>query len=365
MLRLSPTMSLYLGRQFAIGFAIAIGVLSVLIFLVDLVELARRAAGSDQAGFRVVLEMGILHLPYLVQRIVPYAVLIGVMLSLSRLTRKQELVVMRGAGVSVWQFLAPAIGLALAMGMILVAVINPLASSMLSRYEQIDAKYIRQQAASLAVSTSGLWLRQVEGEDEAVIHALALSQPGLVLKGVTIFRYAGRDRFVERIDADSASLEQGEWQLRQALITSPDHPPERRARHSFPTRLTISQIQDSFASPETLSFWELPNFIRLLDRAGFSSLKHRVHWLSELVSPLLLCGMVLIAAGFSLRLTRRGGTGWLMSAGVAVGFSIYVFSDIVRALGLSSNLPVLLAGWAPAVASALFGLALLLYSAES
>ena len=35
--------------------------------------------------------------------------------------------------------------------------------------------------------------------------------------------------------------------------------------------LTTGQIQDSFASPMTLSFWQLPSFIHTLEKAGFSA----------------------------------------------------------------------------------------------
>src|SRR3546814_3755319 len=61
----------------------------------------------------------------------------------------------------------------------------------------------------------------------------------------------------------------------------------------------------SFASPEAMSFWELPEFIATLEAAGFSGHRHRLHYYTLLVYPLLLCSMVLIAAVFTLRVNRR------------------------------------------------------------
>ena len=71
--------------------------------------------------------------------------------------------------------------------------------------------------------------------------------------------------------------------------------------------------------------------------------------------------MVLIAAAFSLRLTRRGGTALLVAGGVAAGFLFYLMTDIVLALGLSGSVPATLAAWAPAGISTLLGLALLFH----
>ena len=125
--------------------------------------------------------------------------------------------------------------------------------------------------------------------------------------------------------------------------------------------MTINQIQESFAPPETMSFWNLPGFIKTLEAAGFSAIKHRIHWHSILAIPMLLCAMVLIAATFSLRLTRRGGTGLLVVGGLFAGFFLFFMTDVVLALGMSGSIPVILAAWAPAGVFTLLGLAMLLH----
>ena len=76
---------------------------------------------------------------------------------------------------------------------------------------------------------------------------------------------------------------------------------------------------------------------------------------------MLLCAMVLIAATFSLRLTRRGGTGLLVVGGLFAGFFLFFMTDVVLALGMSGSIPVILAAWAPAGVFTLLGLAMLLH----
>lgn len=360
-MRLSATLFWYLARQVGAGIALAFFTLSFLIFLVDVVELSRRGAGEDDAGFTVILKMALLHLPYLAQQIVPYAVMLGTMLSLARLNRSSELVIARSAGASNWQLLMPGVLVAFGIGVVAVAAFNPFASALLSRYEQIDNSVLRGEVSKLAVSSSGLWLRQADDFGEAVIHARRITATEIKLHDVIIFKFEGKDKFVERIDADTAELRDGYWQLSDVLITGPDKIAEHQETHRFDTELTVERIEESFASPETLSFWQMPAFVALLERAGFSSLKHRVHWHKVLASPFLLAGMVLIGATFSLRLTRRSGTGMLIGVGVVAGFVLYVFSDVILALGLSAKLPAEISAWAPAMVSLLIGSGLLLY----
>ncbi len=365
-MRLSTTLSIYIGREFLIGIGVALFALGALIFMFDFVELSRRAASKPTATMAVVLQLALLHLPYMIQRVIPYAFLIGVMLVLARLTRTSELVVTRASGTSVWQILFPGIVLSVIVGAFVATVFNPLAASLLWRYEQLEARYIEGRVSSLAVSSSGLWLRQADDYGESVIHAQRITEPELTLHEVVIFRYQGKDEFVQRLDAATAQLKTGYWLLRDVLSTGPDHMAQRHEQHRFATELTISQIQENFASPETLSFWEIPNFVALLERAGFSSLKHRVYWHSVFAGPALLSGMVLIGAAFSLRLSaRNSGAGWLIALGIVAGLLVYVFSDVVLALGIAANIPAPLAGWAPGVMAVLLGGAMLLHIEDS
>jgi len=129
----------------------------------------------------------------------------------------------------------------------------------------------------------------------------------------------------------------------------------------LPTDLTETKIVESFASPETVSFWELPGFIEVLEKTGFSAQRHRLHLNSLLAEPLLLCAMILIAAVFSLRHTRRSGVFMAVAGGVLVGFVLFLASKFVLAVASSGAVPVALAAWTPALATTLVGLATLLH----
>lgn len=360
-MRLSTTLSLYLGRQFLYGILLAFLVMGALVFLADLVEHLRRAADKQEATLGIIVAMSVLQLPTLAQKLLPFAALFGGIWTCSRLTRTHELMVVRASGVSVWQFLAPPLVIALLLGGFVVTVFNPLSSAMVGRYDQMVKKYLEDRPHLLEVSSTGLWLINAEGDKHTVVHARGVSAQGTELSGVIFFLYQGRDRFVGRIDAARARLGAGYWALDDVLMTAPDTPARRFRHYRLPTNLTLERIQESFASPETMSFWSLPGFIKTLEAAGFSAVRHRLHWHAILTIPVLLCAMVLLAAAFSLRLTRAGNTGWLIAAGVATAFLLYFVSDLTYAMGLAGKLPVVLAAWTPAVATLILGLAMLFY----
>jgi lipopolysaccharide export system permease protein len=129
----------------------------------------------------------------------------------------------------------------------------------------------------------------------------------------------------------------------------------------LPTALILTKLQDSFASPETISFWELPEFIKTLNSSGFSALRHSLYFYSLLMQPIFFCSMVLIGAAFSLRSPRTGMALRLMIIGGIVGFSIYFFGDLISALGAAGILPTLISALVPVTVSMLIGIMLILH----
>lgn len=362
-MRVSPTLFAYTSRQFLFSFATIFVIFLALILMFDVVELLRRSATRPQITISMVLEMALLKLPSMGQQSFPFAVLCGAMLVFWRMTRSHELVVTRGAGVSAWQFLLPVLVVTLLLGVAKVAVTNPLAAAMLSRYERLEAILLKDRKSSLALSDSGLWLRQAGTAGQLVLRARSMLQQGadVEMREVIVFMYEGSDRFVGRIDAERARLEDGFWHLHDAWVYVPEQAPQFETEYWLETDLTQEKIQDSFAPPGTMSFWALPDFIDTLEDAGFSAVRHRLHWHSLLAAPLLMCAMILIAATFTLRHARRGGTSLVIACGVLTGFMLYFFSDIVFALGLSGSIPVTLAAWTPSGVATLLGLAMLLH----
>ena len=212
------------------------------------------------------------------------------------------------------------------------------------------------------LSNAGLWLRQSDSDGgPIIIHGNKRNAQQLLLERVTVFFLNRQSEFTARVEARSARLQDGSWLIEDCHRFRPGEPPDSFPELRLPTSLTSSKIEESLASPDTMSFWELPGFISLLEQSGFSAQRHRLHFNVLLARPLLFCAMVLVAATFSLRMQRRGGAGMLLVSGVAAGFLLYFLSDIVFALGLSAKIPVLLAAWTPAGVSMIFGASMLLH----
>lgn len=363
----ATTLTLYIARVFAESLAGMLAALTGLISLFDFIELLRRSASRPDATFSIVAAIAALRLPWIAMQILPFAVLLGGILAFWKLTRSSELVVARASGVSAWQFLAGPFLVAVLAGAFATAAVSPVSAVMRARAEAMDNTYLRVGGGPLALNGGQLWLRQADStldpQGVAILHARAVSLKGGVLAGqdVSIFRLDGNDRLLERVEASRATLGHGAWELANARTITPGHLPSAAREMELPTNMTVARVQESFAPPDTLSVWALPGFIALLDRAGFSSIRHRLQFQTLLALPLLAGTMTLLAAGFSMRPARRGGVARMIGSGVAAGFALYLVSKIAEEFGQSGALPAMLAAWAPALSGLMLSVALLLH----
>lgn len=360
-MNLSWTLSRYLGRQFFSVVLITFALFMSLIFIIELVELLRRGSDKPDVTFDLLISMALMEVPRIGSRTLPFAVLFGGMAAFLRLSRNNELVAARAAGVSVWQFITPALVVAFTVGAFIITVYNPVAATLAMRFSQLEAKYLEQQTSFVTVSSNGLWLRQADSTGQSVVHALKTDGAGLNLESVTIYLYGATDRFLGRIDAARASLRPGHWELSDVWLLMENDQPRHYESYQQETSLTEKQVEESFAREETISFWELPQFIATAEAAGFSARRYNIYFHQLLATPAMLATMVVVAAIFSMRVTRMGGTLTMVLGGVVAGFLVYFLGNLSIALGLSGILPAALAAWAPSIVVTLLGLAVLFH----
>lgn len=357
---LPRTLNLYIARAYLLNLLFMLGGLLGIIYIFDTVELVRRASKYEEVPLALVMQMGLLKLPDVGQVLLPFAVLFSAMFTFWQLNRRSELVVMRSAGFSVWQFLAPVIAVGVMAGIFYLSILNPLGAAMLSRYERLNDTYLTRSSSSVTVLREGIWLRQADADGYKIIRAGRINLAEWVLQDITVFFLGPNDDFRQRIDAPRARLTQGAWEFEDAVLNKAGAQVERHPLMSIPTTLTAQEIEESFASARTVSFWMLPGFIKTMEDTGFDATGLRIHFQTLMAMPLMFAAMILLAAAVSLRPPRFRGALLMVIAGIAMGFVVFFTSSFLQALGSSHQIPVMPASWAPAVVAFLFGVGIIM-----
>ncbi|MDI2090623.1 LPS export ABC transporter permease LptG [Commensalibacter oyaizuii] len=366
---IAKTISVYIAKQFTFASISMILALTGIVSLFDFIDLLRRVATRPHVSTGVATSIALYHIPNFCMQILPFGVLLGGIICFWRLTRSSELIVTRAAGISAWQFLMAPVVCAFSIGLLSIMIISPISSNFYRQAEILDQTYLRSNGGKLTnLSEGALWIRQSDKElgrkGVAILHAQSVKVENKVLhlKGISIFRLDDSDHLLVRIESSSGYLDHDHfWVLKDAQSIKPDKLPVSLGTIKLPTNLSLSNIQESFSSPDTLSFWALPGFIKLLDESGFSSISHRLRFQALLAQPLLAATMALVAAGFATRSTRRGGVTRMIGSGVAAGFALFTISKVAEQFGESGALPTFMAAWAPTAAGLCLAISLLIH----
>jgi lipopolysaccharide export system permease protein len=358
---LTTTLARYFARRFIIAsLAVFLGIFLLLI-LVDYIEMVRRTSSIPTASAIMVAETSLFRVPQLLEKLMPFCILIGAMSCYLALSRSLELVVARAAGISAWQFITPALVAALVMGVLATVIYNPISAAMQERSKEMEAKLFSNGGVQ---NVEQSWINQVTSEGQSIISAALSQNQGTRLSGVTVFRFNPDGSFRDRIDANDANLEPGEWRLGGARIHSMTAAPVIQDNLLLKTNLTPAQVRNSFATPETVSFWQLPGYIQSSASSGLATAGYRLQYQKLLARPFLLASMVLVAAAVSLRFFRFGGVQKMVLSGVAAGFLLYVLSKVTEDLSKAELLHPLAAAWLPVCVGGLTGFLALLHQED-
>ena len=345
--------------------AAALALIAALVMLIDFVEISREMPQRVEVSAIQVLGLMLLKSPNLILLLLPFAFLFGVLAAYVNLNRRSELVAMRAAGVSAWRFIFPAAGAAFAIGLLTIFALSPLASWLDGQYDRASAAITADARVSEPMDT---WLRQGDERSQVVIHARSRRSPGDVLQDVSMFVYTvddeGRLDFSRRIEARTAVLKRGFWQLTDAREAGPGQQAVRYSTLSIPSTLDPATAYEKFAEPTAVPFWALPGAAQRIEAAGFTATAYRLRFQQLLAMPVLFAAMSVLGAAFSLRLMRLGGLAVLATSGVALGFLFFFFNELCSALGKAEIIPPFLSAWTPPILAILSAFTLLCYTED-
>lgn len=363
---LARKLDIYVSRRFVSAVLGVVVLCSILIFMIDIIELLRQSGKKGSVPVYQLVRMTLLRLPAYTEFLLPFAVLTGSIAALLMLARKSELAVMRAGGMSVWQFLRPGLVVALALGVFSVTVYNPMAAAWRDKAEELYEKSFGgdNKSALFSSKRAGAWLRQNGADGQSVISAKGVTQKGLKLLGVTAFVFDSEGHFLERIDAEEATLGEGFWQLTNALVAHVSREPQTHPTYLLSTYLSPERVTDALGSVISISFWDLPRLIELAEKANLSSVRLQVQYQSLLSRPLLCLAMVLLAATVSLRSFRSGGIQTMVVTGMVGGFGFFLMAEISRQIGVAGLVPVWVAIWMPVLIAIFVSLTVLLHQED-
>ena len=328
----------HLLRSWLIVFTVLAALFSLLALVSELDNL------GDRYHFTHALQYVLLTTPQRVLELAPVITALGTVLALANLSRSSELVVIRGAGVSLRQLLAIAALPTLLVVAGLYAAGEWLVAPMLQKAE--SERVVRRTGNLDLLAGQGLWSRS-GGRFFNVRHL----RDGHIPEGIALYEFGPDHRLRRVIGATSAEVPQTRaWTLREV-----------RFKEWQPQGIEMRTLERLELGP----FWsadELPALGRSLAAMSPSALlayadhlratgqddaQVRMAFWQKATLPLSAAVMVLFAVviGWHFGSARSAGFGWRVLGGAVAGVGFYLFTQILHTggqlLGLRQGIVVL------------------------
>lgn len=304
-----------------------------------------------------------LRIPLLIQRFLPFSVLLGTLVAFVGLNQHSEVVAMKAAGLSAHQILAPLIVASIVVAAGLFAfnetvVVN--SSRVVTAWSDNDYKPIPPDSGV----SSNVWL--LNGEDYIVARMVSGHLPNLIAQNLSIYDRTGNQ--LERVVTAARAVPRAasrDWLLQNVRIYDANMNFVRRVPQLAAMQgITPEQLRLAKVDPTELDYWTLKRRIAELQAAGRPTDEARAGLAHKISGPLSTLLMPLLAAVAAFGLARSGQVLVRACIGMALGFTYFVADNFSLAMGNAGAYPPVIAAWAPFFLFLLIGETVLIQTEE-
>jgi lipopolysaccharide export system permease protein len=340
-------------RPLGLLFTLSIGIF----VLIDLFDHAHTFI-DNEVPVGVAITYYIYYMPLIFVLTSPIVMLLATLLSVGALSRHNEIMAMKGSGISLYRVLAPVLALAVLLGAANVLVGELLLPPATRHRISVEEQRIKKRSER-AVRNEPVFVRP----DGVMFIARRLNMRTATLEGVTVEQFDEENEPTRRLDAESAVWEEERWVFYEGRerVFSSDGETVRAfdvfvSDYSDPTPEELSRRK---LSPDEMSYSELRSYIARLRASGNDPRELAVQLRLKTSFPFVILIMTLLGGTLAAG-ARRSGFALAFAAALAISFLYYGLLQVGQVLGRQGILLPWLAAWLANFAFAGIGFAMLI-----
>jgi len=333
----------YLASRFIRMILVAVSSFVIIFVSVDAFDHFTRWVDKDVTA-EAFLRYYFYGLPYIIVLVLPVAVLLSSLFLISSLSRKNELVAMRAAGISIPRILMP---------LLIVGGLTSVFELGVGDFIVANATYLQTQVKRVEIDGQEPinYLRRSNfahrSPDGSILDIGFFNGQNEIMDDITIEWFDDSSRITRRLDMDRMIWRDSLW----TGINTTDRifGPSGALAYSTADTLIISEVTETpldFGSrqkaPGEMNFIELSNYIESVNNAGGDTRGDLVEFYLKFFFPVSNLIMVFVGAPLALR-NRRSGKASSIGLAVLLAFIFFSLLRLGQTLGHKGALPPLVA----------------------
>jgi len=285
-------------------------------------------------------------IPLIVYQITPAAMLLAVILTLGIMTRHNETIALRTAGITVMRIAYPFVVISVLVGVGIFFFNEYIVSPTYSRHEYMDRSLSQGKLPKKWFVAGKFWFKGPGG-----IYEISAFQPVTEeLYEITFFEIARPFRLARRVDASMATWQGEQWVFHDVVERTFLPGDEVKTTHADRMTLGLKESPTEFQAMAKYTaefpYFTLRKMIREIEAEGYDSTPYRVEMYKKIAFPALNVITALLGIPFALRLPKTGGLAAAVGICLILGFLFWVLFAVTLSFGKTGVLPPLVAAWA-------------------
>jgi lipopolysaccharide export system permease protein len=322
-------------------------VLTAVVFIYVVVDFFEKADNFMKSGlpFSRTLVYFLLNIPFIISQISPVSILLAVIIIFNLMNKNNETLALRASGVSFFSLLRPVLLIGVAGSLLLFFfsdVVVPITTTKANRIwlEEVKGKSLVRS------KETNIWIK-----GHRKISHITYYNPGTrTAHGIAINYFDDAFHMIRKVDAERGVFETGKWLFYNSV--------EQRYNESADTYDILfheelaenldfepDDLKQITKTPSEMSFKELLNYIRKVEREGYDATAHWVDLYAKPAFAFVCIIMSLLGTGIALRQGRRQGIFFNIAAGITSAFFYWIFYSFSLSLGYGEMLPPIIAVW--------------------
>lgn len=287
--------------------------------------------------------------PEIIQKLLPVACLLGVILTLSSLNKANELVALFASGMSLLRITTPILLWVLLIsgaGYWMTDHILPKAAKAKNYILYYDLK--KEPHRFSTVKTDKIWYRS----KNSLFNIQTLNAKGDGAQGLTMYFFNDNWDLVQMITARKVVIQGAQWLLESGAVTVFSKETSFPLTSQFKKKSIImaedsKDLQSAGQTADMMSQSELKHFIEKNKEAGLDTVAYEVDYHAKISFAFAGLVMSLLGLPFSVGKARSGGSMLNVGIALALVFAYYVFYSSGITLGQHGTVPPFIAAWTP------------------
>ena len=336
----------YIIRKFLFTFFLSILMMALIVIIFDVSEKIEDFVRKEAPLREIVFDYYLNFIPYFMNMYSPMFVFLTVIFFTSKMTQNSEIIAILSSGISYHRLMVPYIVSAAIIALLSLGLglwVIPKANGTRVDFEQKYNPYRKVKAGHDM---------HYKLENDHFVYIESFSAYNSTAYNFTMEDLHG-GRMHSKMSAESAQYDTvtGVWHLRNWVIRDYDEGMTDRVRSGRQLDTVFSLTRDDFFrnryTIQRLNQKELNELIRTQIQRGDASVNGAQIEKNNRFS-LPVSAFILTIIGVSLcTKKRRGGMGWNLAAGTALGFSYILFMQFSEMFVFTDTLPAYIAIWLP------------------